>query len=305
MNSSKRSVLLILLLAACSDGPKLESEAESELDAAANPASTMKREAGFTPLKPVPDGGYADGEVPDLDVPLEANLQVNGKNLPCGACSVLAVQAQGGRRPYTYQWNDPALQGPGPHRVCPNEPIEYTVTLTDSSAVSGELTVQAKTTEARAQLACVADAGVAPSEFGCLTQSSFDEPDPSAKPVLCEASPDGGMLTDQGFVALNEVSGKVQTPIVPGQQYEYIYDHLLPLVIGQGVTVEVYGAFADQPCVKDDMLFSFRLDGTWHQSVCFTPKKAYTHAITRVSVDGVWFWFDLGQIGTICNGCSN
>ncbi len=265
--------------------------------------TTTRKDAGFNPLKPIPDGGIMDGWVPDLDLELQALIQVNGTNLPCGACAVVAAQAQGGRRPYTYSWSDPKLQGPGPHMVCPTGPTLLTVELTDSTAGSGEFMMPSKTVTASAQLDCVADSGVPLDSVGCVSGSSFDTP--VEPPLICLGGPDAGMLTEMGAVGITETSATPPKKLVAGQSYEFIYDHLVPLVLGAGVTVEVYGASAAAPCEKQEKLFTFRLDGTWHQSLCFTAQRSYERVISRVQLDGVWFWFELGQIGTLCSSCPN
>jgi hypothetical protein len=295
-----------LAIQGCSEDPEQKPACEGDAcDMDAGTPVMMKRDSSFNTLKPIPDGGIPDGWAPDLDLELQAVIQVNGNNLPCGACSVVAVSAQGGRRPYTYTWSDPSLQGPGPHRICATEPKPLSVTLTDSSDKGGEFAMPAKTVQASAQLACVVDSGVAPDTVGCVSGGSFDAPKPDAVPPITCSSDDGGMLTEDGLKSLIETSSPIITPVVAGQSYEFIYDHIIPLVLGKGVTVEVYGAMNSMPCEKLEKLFTFRLDGTWHQSLCFTPQRAYERTITRIQLDGVWFWFELGQIGTVCKGCAN
>lgn len=283
--------------------PPVCADDSCDMDAGGAPPM-MPRDSSFNNLKPIPDGGIPDGWVPDLDLELQAQLQVNGKNLPCGACSIVAAQAQGGRRPYTYTWSDPKLQGPGPHSICATSPTPLSVTITDSSGKAGEFAMPNKVVEATAQLDCVADSGVALDTVGCVSGSSWDSMKPDAeKPITC-TSDDGGMFTADGLTSVVENSAPVFTPILAGQSYDFIYDHIVPLVLGKGVTVEVYGAMNAAPCEKLEKLFTFRLDGTWHQSVCFTPQRTYERTISRIQLDGVWFWFELGQIGTICKGCA-
>lgn len=295
-------------LASCSDGAKsVACKGDAcDLDAGeSTPATTSSssRDAGFGSLKPIPDGGPPDGWVPDLDLELQAAIQINGKNLPCGACSVVAVQAQGGRRPYTYTWSDPSLQGPGPHMLCPSAPTTLSVTVRDSSETSGEVSLPARVTEASAELSCQLDSGVAADSVGCKSGGSFDST--AEPPLQCDSSPDGGMLTENGLESFVESSAKPPLPLRAGQSYQFIYDHLVPLVLGKGVTVDVYGAVDTAPCEKLEKLFTFRLDGTWHQSLCFSAPRDYDRVVTHVQLDGVWFWFELGEIGTLCKGCDD
>ncbi|MCB0396196.1 MAG: gliding motility-associated C-terminal domain-containing protein [Flavobacteriales bacterium] len=46
-------------------------------------------------------------------------------------CAMLDPKASKGTPPYTYTWDDPTLNGPGPHQVCPSVTTTYCVTVTD------------------------------------------------------------------------------------------------------------------------------------------------------------------------------
>lgn len=314
----QRSTLGLLLLTAllallgCSDGggtPKPCGEAEcDELDAGSpsRPPTAAIKDSGMWRNVTAPSDASADGAPPDLDLPLQLRIQVNGQNLPCGACGVVIAQAQGGRRPYTYEWNDPALQGPGPHTVCPTADKQYTLKITDSTPnMVGEFASTAQVAEASADFVCLPDAGAGTDFVGCKTGSSFDTPtmESASQVVHCEGTTDGGVLTEHGAVSTTITSSPVLLPIAANKPHQFIYDHLLPVVLGKGVSVDVYGAMNDRPCEKLEKLFSFNLDGTWHQSLCFTPKQNYERIVTHISLNGVWFWFELGQVGTVCTGC--
>ncbi|MCB9448241.1 MAG: gliding motility-associated C-terminal domain-containing protein [Flavobacteriales bacterium] len=48
-----------------------------------------------------------------------------------GGCTTLEPQANGGAPPYTWNWDNPTLNGPGPFDVCPTVTTTYCVTVTD------------------------------------------------------------------------------------------------------------------------------------------------------------------------------
>jgi hypothetical protein len=293
--------------ASCNDG---ECSADPQIATDSKPVkSSNSKDAGawrsFSP--PPPDAGDLDAWVPDKDEPLQARIQVNGTDLPCGACSVIAAQAQGGKRPYTYKWSDPALSGPGPHRVCPTAPTSYSLTVTDdSSLTSTELTIAHQSVDTSADITCVADAGLASTFQGCGGGSSF-EPDMTGV-INCDLPTDGGMAPPLELASgTTFVTSKAPPiPLIGGQTYEFSYDHLLPIVLGEGVNVEVFGAMNDKPCERLEKLFEFDLNGTWHQTMCFKPARSYDRAISVVHLKEIWFWFELGQVGTLCtaNACS-
>ena len=58
------------------------------------------------------------------------------------------------------------------------------------------------------------------------------------------------------------------------------------------------------PCAPQTKLFTIEVDQTWHQSVCFTPDRAYERSFARISVKNILFNFDLGTVGTLCKSCS-
>ena len=148
------------------------------------------------PLQPAPSsdaGAFTGIAKPDETQPLSAHIQVNGSTISCGmGCAVLIAQAQGGKQPYAYSWSDPTLVGPGPHRVCPEEPAEYSVTVTDDSQVStAEFAMPAQTAKAFGKVECLPsglDSGTATDFMGCTTMIANAS---DAGAITCETG-DGG-----------------------------------------------------------------------------------------------------------------
>ena len=303
---------------ACSDGPSTGRCAEGEcaLDAAANsaaappstgrtngdrPATAASKDGGvrFNPL--TPDGGSGE---------LEVHLQVNGARPPCGSCAVVLAQAQGGLQPYAYQWSDPSLSGPGPHKVCPDAPTTYTVTVTDSTPNTvGEFSSTAQVVAAMGAVDCVADAGV--SGFaGCMSpymQATSIDGETNAPDSSVTCPDDAGVMFDLTTGAEGTVTVSTENPggFKAGETYEYSHDRLLPFTVGYGdaITVDVSGGMEE--CVPQDKFFTIVYDSTtWHQSFCFTPKLPYRYLLVSVHLNGVLFSAELQSSGTICAGCS-
>jgi hypothetical protein len=149
----------------------------------------------------------------------------------------------------------------------------------------------------------LADAGALADWAGCFDPAVEGE---LGKPMKCEGSSalDAGVLTDQGFSNFFSESTLLSEPLVAGKAYTYSYDQILPFYVGEGISVDVYGAMADSPCVAQTKLFTLKHDENWHQSFCFTPDRAYERTIARVLVSGIWLTFDLATVGTMCKGCS-
>jgi len=252
------------------------------------------------PIKPTTSamsdaGGFTGIAVQDEPKPLDARIQVNGAKTPCGSCAVLIAQAFGGKQPYTYQWSDPTLSGPGPHQVCPDEPTEYSVTVTDASKVDGpEFDQPAMIVKATGKVECTPptlDAG-GPTDFvGCQDMVVADG-GTGGQAVTCETG-DGGYYSGTGMLPM---------PVLGGHTYTLNYDQLIPIVVGEPVIVDVYGS--NTPCELEEKLTSWTLDGSWHHPGCFTPTKNYDYVLIRVHVGVVLFYFDLLQSATFCSGCS-
>jgi len=302
--------LLVALLGACGDGasksPAACVGASCDLDAGTSSSRAQldagrRRDAAVAVATFEPEAG--PGEL------LQARVQVNGANVSCGGCAVLIAQVQGGEAPYAYQWSDPTLSGPGPHMVCPTVPTSYSVIVTDDGEViGGEFAKPAQEVEATGKVSCVEDAG-ADGLTGCFTNGQPDggAPDPDAG-VMCPDPSDAGIAFDftTGAVGSVTVSSALPMPFKAGRQYEYNHDRLLPftLSVGQGVTVDIYGA--KEHCKPSEKLFSLVYDiFTWHQGYCFTPKEDYAYLIVAVHLDGVLFSWEFLTSGTACAGCSS
>jgi hypothetical protein len=310
LGSALRWVVVLTVLAACSDGAHTNTPAcknnECGLDAAVHPSS-VKPDAGRRRDGSVTAATFVAEAAAGQQ--LQARIQVNGASVRCGECAVLVAQVQGGVLPYTYEWSDPALSGAGPHMVCPKQPTTYSVIVTDESAVpSGEFAQAAQSVEAVGKVSCVEDAGI-DGLTGCYAGGAGDggiaESDAS---VTCGEPGDAGVAFDfttgaQGTVT---VSTALPMPFKAGRQYEYNHDRVLPFTvsIGTGVSVDIYGA--REHCKPAEKLFSLVYDiFTWHQGYCFTPKEDYAYLIVAVHLDGVLFSWEFLTLGTACAGCSS
>jgi hypothetical protein len=292
--------LALALVTACSDGGGSEKPATDDsacidcnLDAG-RPMDAGRRDA--RPAQPIQA---------DAGQELRAQVQVNGANVTCGACSVVLVQAQGGVLPYKYEWSDPALKGPGPHMVCPNEPARYSVIVTDSAeTLTGEFARPAESVEAVGETRCVpGDAGGGLQ--GCFASlTNADAGTDAAAPTCGDAGISFDLLT--GAVGTVTVSTELgANGFKAGQTYEYSHDRLVPITLslGEAVSVDVYGA--NEPCGMDEKMFTLTYDlFTWHQAFCFTPKKDYRYIIVAVHLNGAIFSWEFLASGTTCAGCS-
>ena len=257
---------------------------------------------------------------PDAGGPLAVHIQINGNHSACGACDVVLAQAQGGTQPYTYAWSNPSWQGPGPFQVCPDSATPVSVTVTDSSASTGEVTRTAQTAMAATSIDCVKSDGAAPPPGalnGCLALGAQSGvPDAG---VVTDAAPDGGGATectanevdasvawaDGGAVA--SVATPLPVTLLAGHTYQVSYDRLLPIVLGQPVTVEIYGSTAPDVCTVQQKLFTLNLDSSifnWHQAYCFTPDRDYHEVVTDVYIQGVLVFINILSVSTICDTCT-
>ena len=275
-------------------GDDLASDAAVADDGPGNAAFTMPAS---------PDGGS----------PLQARIQVTGNGGVCGGCDVVVAQAQGGVMPYAYTWSDPSWQGPGPFQLCPDKATPITLSVTDSSGTSGEIAQSNQTAQAATTAECVAsDGGAAPGALnGCMalgSTSSLEDaalaPDASVECTADEVEA-GVAWADGGAVA--SVATPLPVTLLAGHTYSASYDRLLPIVLGQAVTVEIWGSTEPDICQADQKLFTLNLDGSifdWHESFCFTPDRDYHYAITRVYIQGTLFFFNALAVSTLCDTCT-
>lgn len=227
----------------------------------------------------------------DAGAGLQARVQIAGNDGVCGACVVLSVQAQGGATPYTYEWSDPAFTGAGPHTVCPGGPVRYSVIVKDSSGIdSREIQRPPQRVELPIALRCTEappDAGAAPDDGlnGCLAIPK------AAESVNCPAldSTESSVASDRlGFAP------------TPGSVYQYTYDQLLPIGLGDVSTVDVY--LGKTPCDRAQKIFSLTLDNMWTQTYCFRIEDEFAYSTSVVHVNGIPFTF--GAIPTVCDSCT-
>jgi hypothetical protein len=276
MIESKRAFTWFMVLGAlgCSGAGK-GGFAADDVDASSAPSNAFR---GFA------DAGGA----------LQAHLEVNGNDLPCGSCAVLVAQAAGGKQPYSYAWSDPSLSGPGPHTVCPTQATHYEVVVTDSSSMaSGEIARSAETATAAADVTCeqpARDAGDAgDDDFAGCVSSNGESPEPCS--------------IDAGSGVAEVHSQRVLFTPVAGNTYQFSYDQVLPIAVGTAVTVDVYGAMAK--CGTDQKLFTLVLDGRWNQSYCFTASESFLYSTSVVRTAGSLVNFDFAVNGIDCAGCAD
>jgi hypothetical protein len=249
---------------------------------------------------------------PDGGGPLQVHIQVNGGGATCGACAIVLAQVQGGVEPYTYAWSDPSWQGPGPFQLCPDKATPVSLAVTDSSATSGEVATADQSVKAATSVDCVASDGSAPPGDlnGCTAGAAAGTPEAGssdAGTTECTANEvEAGVAWADGGAVASE-STLLPYTLHAGHTYSVSYDRLLPIVLGQPVTVELYGATEPDVCKADQKLFTLNLDGSifnWHQSYCFTPDQDYHYVITNVYVQGVLFFFNALSVSTLCDTCS-
>jgi hypothetical protein len=171
----------------------------------------------------------------------------------------------------------------------------------------------AQTAQASASIDCVvSEAGTvdAGALNGCTAGAASGTPEAGtndAGQVECTQNEveGGAAWLDGGAVA------SVATPLgytfLAGHAYQVSYDRLLPIELGQPVTVEIYGSTQPDVCKTDQLLFTLHLDGSifnWHQAYCFTPDRDYSYVITNVYIQGVLTYINPLSVSTICDSCT-
>ncbi len=224
----------------------------------------------------------------------------------------MLAQAQGGQQPYSYAWSDPSWQGPGPFQLCPTASTPVSLTVTDSSGTSGEVSMPNQTAKASTSVDCtVSDSAAPPGALnGCIAGAATGTPDAGSNDAGLTECPgnevEAGVAWADGGAVASE-SSPLGVTFLKGHTYSVSYDQLLPIVLGQQVTVEIYGATEPDVCKADQLLFTLHLDGSifsWHQAYCFTPDQDYSYAVTNVYIQGVLFYFNALAVSTICDTCS-
>jgi hypothetical protein len=252
--------------------------------------------------------------VEDAGGPLQVHIQVNGNGDVCGACDVVLAQVQGGQRPYTYTWSDSSWQGAGPFMICPSASTPVSVTVTDSGNQGvGEGASSKQTAKAATTVTCAASDGAAaqPGPLnGCVAMSMSGTPEAGtndAGSTECKQNEiEAGVAWADGGIVASESTALGYT-FQAGHTYQVSYDQLLPIELGQAVTVDIYGATAQNVCQADQLLFTLTLNGSifsWSQQFCFTPTQDYTYTVTNVYIQGVLFYFNPLSVSTICDTCS-
>jgi hypothetical protein len=250
----------------------------------------------------------------DAGGPLQVHIQVNGGGNVCGACDVVLAQVQGGQQPYTYTWSDSTWKGAGPFTLCPTAAMPVSVTVTDSGGQGvGEGMGAKQTAKAATTIACTSSDGGSsePGALnGCVATSMSGTPDAGtndAGSIECTANEvEAGVAWADGGVVASEASPLGYT-FLAGHTYQASYDQLLPIELGQAVTVDIYGSTTPNVCQADQLLFTLTLNGSifnWHQQFCFTPTQNYTYTVTDVYIQGVLFYFNPLSVATICDTCS-
>jgi hypothetical protein len=320
--SRLRLAPLLILLAACGGSSDATPSSPGTPDATTAVSTTPGADAAGSddggvdapddssgnpfPIAPPADGGGV----------LQAHVQVNGNHGVCGACDVVLAQVTGGTQPYTYVWSNPSWQGPGPFQLCPASSTSVSVTVTDSSANSGELQAAAQTAQDTASIDCVvSDASADGSTdagplHGCTAGAGSGTPEAGtndAGQVECTQNEvEGGVAwLDGGAVA--SIATPLGYTLLAGHSYQVSYDRLLPIELGNAVKVEIYGSTEPDVCKADQLLFTLNLDGSifnWHQSYCFTPDRDYAYGITNVYIQGVLTYINPLSVSTVCDSCT-
>jgi hypothetical protein len=211
----------------------------------------------------------------------------------CGTCSVLVAQVQGGHAPYAYSWSDPALEGPGPHTVCPGEPTIYTVQVSDGRAGADHSEPAAASGEVR----CVEpDARESAYLDGCWARTTTPADGPA------EDNPDLIVCEREWLLgAPTWIASKLPKLLRAGRAYQNTYDETRTIV-GEPVIVDVY--LTNDPCVPEQAIGSLSVDGRPHQRFCFTPDKDYAYALINLKYGVILSDQPTQATTTICAGCS-
>lgn len=145
-----------------------------------------------------------DGGLPGLAVTLSIDGVAAGSTVavPCAtACVNVTARAEGGAGNYVYTWTDPALSGPGPHRVCPTASTAYGVSVADQWLSASELAPTPRQGSANVQLQrdkCVAKDGdpcvmrAAAGSFDPVVKWSWNGGGSMATPLVANLTDDNG-----------------------------------------------------------------------------------------------------------------
>jgi hypothetical protein len=193
-------------------------------------------------------------------------------------------------------------------------PTRYTLTVTDSSGTSsGEITTPAQKVQVTAAVDCVPPSTDASTPEGALegcrlTTTQQAEAVDGGLGLDCP-----GNVTSSGLEAVFDGgveashAGKLPGRLLAGRAYSFAYDRLLPIGLGQPVTVDVYGSNEPDVCAEGEKLFTMNLDGSilsWNRTYCFTPTKDYAYVISNISILGVFYYNSAAFVGTLCTDCA-
>jgi hypothetical protein len=310
---------LLANLAACSDA-NVGSERPRNGVAGAGAGGSASNTAGASGSSSVRAGTGGGGSSatgdPGPASQLNVTIEVSGEMRQCGSCALLFARVSGGAMPYSYAWSDPALTGAGPHQVCPDAPVEYAVTVTDTAMTAGvEFDRDAMEVADEVELDCAAagpdagagdagggdDAGLPPID-GCFTLlDSLSGTAPSPETItMCPI--EGSELQATVF--------QLGRKLAAGERYEGILDLILPIPLSEPGMMEIWGSSGG--CKLEQKLGSWSTDLDLfnpRMSFCAQAEKDYTQLILMpvVPADATAITgttFTLGGALNVCRGCN-
>lgn len=239
---------------------------------------------------------------------LGAGVSASEERICRGDCLELVARPEGGYPPYSVTWSGDLPGGPGPHRVCPGETTEYTVTIEDAEP-NATPPVTASRTVIVDDCTGTTDGGrwgdCDPEQCLCVPNPSFEgqpaygrAPDPY---VRCESAPDtrdgNGHRPTDGNTYLGMQSGPgADTASVAlcrelraGVDYELTIDLAVETARDRDrpapVRFELWGG--DSACDRAELLWAEALsefDADWStHSATLTPSTDHAYVTLRSS----------------------
>ena len=182
----------------------------------------------FQPRLRDDDGGAAGtASLPPSSEHPQLALTVSSAEICPGECIDLSATASGGRAPYQYHWDLDAagLEGPGPHRLCPDAAATYVATVTDADFEQSGIEVgDSVEVTVRATCAEPPDAGEPPLPESGPLALTLDASAATICPGECvdlTATARGGRAPYQYNWELEELSGPGPHRVCPTEATTY------------------------------------------------------------------------------------